>query len=202
MPSELPGFADAVLLVFTLLILSAARRIYLTYRGSRFRPERTVVYAAVYGGVGAFVSVGSFYEGVPDLLAPLYALLLVAAVAAAYRYSDHRMTFWSHTDGSVYFRGGVLLLVIYLAALIIRVVIDYVVIGPAVLGNILTAGYTLTGAALYGTIVTDLLLMFGVGLLIGRSARALRRYGRIKRGEDHITTTPSPLGSRLRPRRS
>ena len=199
--TQLPGFSEAVLLVFALLITSATRRVYLTYRGSRFRPERTIIFAAVYAAVGAFVSVGSFYEGVPILLAPIYALFLAVAVVASERYSDHRITFWSHADGSVHFRGGVAIYVVYLAALVVRVIIDYAVIGPSALSNIMTAGYTLTGAALYGTVVTDLLLMFGVGLLIGRSARVLARYSRIKRGEEAISTVPSPLGSRLGPRK-
>ena len=83
--------------------------------------------------------------------------------------------------------------IIYLVGLIIRLTIDYVVIGPSAFS--FTAGFALTGTDLYATIATDLLLMLGVGLLIGRNLRVLRRYRRIERGEDTIPDTPSPLGS-------
>ena len=39
-------------------------------------------------------------------------------------------------------------------------------------------------------ISADLLLMFGAGLLAGRNMRLLKRYFRIKRGEERISELP------------
>ncbi|MGA2664273.1 MAG: hypothetical protein ABSF83_04950 [Nitrososphaerales archaeon] len=186
--------SQTFLLIFAFIILMAIRRVYRTYRGTRFSVGRTIIFAAVYVGLGLLFSAGSFYEGVPVLLAPLYALLLAGAAAASYRYADRRITFWRGSDGSLYFRGGVVIYLIYLAALLIRLAIDYAVIGPDVFNFSFSPGSALTGTALYGTVATDLLLMFGVGLLLGRNLRVLRRYRRIAGGQDAVPETPSPLG--------
>jgi Ca2+/H+ antiporter len=52
------------------------------------------------------------------------------------------------------------------------------------------SGVQLTGAALYGSVVTDLLLMLGVGLLIGRNIRVVRRYRGIQWGKESIPSLP------------
>jgi hypothetical protein len=187
------GSSQTVLLIFAIIILSALRRTYNMHRGTRFSMARTVLFLAVYVGIGLVFSGTSFYEGVPLVLAPVYALVLAGAAATSYMYSDRRVTFWRSSDGSIYFRGGVILYIIYLVGLVVRLTIDYVVIGPNVFS--LTPVLTLNGTALYATIATDLLLMFGVGLLAGRNLRVLRRYQRIERGEDTIPDSPSPLGS-------
>jgi hypothetical protein len=179
---QTPGSSsEVVLLIFALIIFNALRRTYRMYRGTRFSKSRTVLYAAVYVLIGVVFSATSFYEGVPALLAPLYAVVAAVAAVGSYMYSDRRITFWK-SDGTVYFRGGVVIYLIY-----------FVVIGPDVFN--FTPGLTLTGTALYATIATDLLLMLGVGLLLGRNLRVLKRYGRIERGEDTIPDTEPPLGS-------
>ena len=195
--SEVTSSSELILLVFAFLIVSAIRRTYLTYHGARFLPERTVIFAIVYAGVGLAVSLTSFYEGLTALFAPVYALVIAVAVAGSYVYSERRVAFWRHADGSVYFKGGIVVYIVYLAALVVRLLIDYLVIGPNVFTDILTPGYSLAGEALYGTVSSDVLLMFGVGLLLGRSARALYQYRRIKRGEIGIPDSAPPLGSRL-----
>jgi hypothetical protein len=185
--------SETILIIFALIIFSAVRRLYSMHRGTRFSMGRTILFLVIYSAIGLIFSATSFYEGVPLILAPLYAVVLIAAAAGSYIYSDRRITFWRRDDGAIYFRGGVIIYIIYLVGLIIRLSIDYVVIGPSAFS--FTPGFTLTGTDLYATIATDLLLMFGVGLLIGRNLRVLRRYRRIERGEDTIPDTPSPLGS-------
>ena len=187
------GSSEGVLLIFVFIIFAAVRRTYNMHRGTRFSVGRTILFLFIYSAIGLIFSATSFYEGVPLLWAPIYALVLAAAAVASYIYSDRRITFWRRPDGAIYFRGGVIIYLIYLVGLIIRLVIDYVVIGPDVFS--FTPGITLTGTALYATVITDLLLTFGVGLLMGRNLRVLSRYRRIERGEDTIPDTPSPLGS-------
>jgi hypothetical protein len=187
--------SDAILLVFAVLIASAARRTYLTYRGSRFSHERMVLFAGVYVAVGVLISATSFYEGVSLLFVPVYAFLLAVAAAGSHSYADRHIMFWTHSDGSVYFRGGVIIYLIYLAGLVVRLVVDYAVIGPDVFNAALNPASKLAGAPLYGTVLTDLLLMFGVGLILGRSARVLERSSAIRAGRERIPDAPSALGS-------
>jgi len=132
---------------------------------------------------------------VPVLLAPLYAVLLAGAAVASYRYADRRITFWRGSDGSLYFRGGVVIYLVYLAALLIRLAIDYLAIGADVFSFSFSSSSALSGTALYGTVATDLLLMFGVGLLLGRNLRVMRRYQRIAGGKDPVPEVPSPIGA-------
>jgi len=188
------GSSGTVLLIFAFIIFSALRRTYNMHHGTRFSMARTALFLAVYVGIGLVFSGTSFYEGVPLLLAPVYALVLACAAAASYLYSDRRITFWRSPDGSIYFRGGVIIYMIYLVGLVVRLAIDYVVIGPNVFS--LTPDLALGGTTLYATIATDLLLMFGDGLLAGRNLRVLRRYQRIERGEDTILTPPLRWGAR------
>lgn len=186
--TQSPGSSEDVLIFIAPIILLPLRRTYRTHVGVRFSQTRTIVYACFYVGIGLAFSVASFYEGVSYLFSPLYAVVLVAAAVASYRFSDRRITFWRGGDGSVYFKGGVIIYMIYLAALVVRLGIDYVALGPEVFNFNTTL--VLTGGALDAAIVVDLLLMFGVGLLVGRNARVLRRYRRIERGEDPLPEEP------------
>ena len=119
-------------------------------------------------------------------------------MATRYRMPPGRwLSRWRGPDGSLYFKGGVVIYLVYLVGLVGRLTIDYAVIGPSAFS--FAPGLTLTGTALDGTIATDLLLILGVGLLIGRNIRTVRRYRRIERGEDKIPDSPSQLGSEIGP---
>ncbi len=183
---------ETVVIFLVLLVLLSLRRVYRSYRGVRFSAARTVGYALFYIAFGSTFSILSFFEGVPLLFAAPYAALLVAAGFWSYRYSDRRISFWRGGDGGVYFRGGVILYLVYFVGLIARLSIDLAVFGP----NLFSVGpnLVLTSTALYATIATDLLLMFGLGLLVGRNLRVLRRYRRIEEGWEALPDSPPPIG--------
>jgi hypothetical protein len=107
-----------------------------------------------------------------------------AAALWSYRYTDKRISFWKASDGSLFFRGGILIYLIYLAGLLTRLSIDVILIGPAMFS--FSGGVQLSGTALYGSMATDLVLIFGVGLLIGRNIRVYRRYRRIQGGGEAV----------------
>ena len=193
--TQAPGSSETILIFIALILILAVRRVYRIYRGTHFSLGRTVLFAAVYVLLGAGFSGASFYEGVPVYISPLYALIAAASAVASYRLADRRITFWRGADGSLFFKGGVGIYLVYLVGLIARLSIDYAVIGPSAFS--FAPGFTLTGTALQGTIATDLLLMFGVGLLIGRNIRTIMRYRRIERGG--ILCPTIPLSSAARP---
>ena len=181
-PSISPFFVIVVIVVFALARITW--RTLANYRGTVFSLGRTVVYACVYITLGVLFSALSYVEGVPYLLAiPEVALVAVAALWS-YRYTDKRISFWKSPEGSLYFRGGVAIYIIYLVGFVARFAIDLAYIGPSMFNFASTV--TLVGAALYGSVATDLLLVLGVGLLLGRNVRVVRRFGMIQRGEETV----------------
>lgn len=170
------------------------RRVYRSYRGVRFSAARTLGIAILYVAIGSVFSITSFYEGVSLLYAVPYAALLIASAVWSYRYSDRRISFWKGGDGSsVYFKGGIVLYIIYVIGLVARISIDLIYIGPNLFS--FTVGQTLSSTALYATIATDLLMMFGLGLLIGRNVRVIRRYRLIEEGKETLPDSPPPMES-------
>jgi len=75
--------------------------------------------------------------------------------------------------------------IIYVVALIARLLVDLVVIGPSAFEFNPTVT-SLSQSALIGEIVTDLLLAFGIGLLIGRNVRVYQRYKMILSGKETV----------------
>jgi hypothetical protein len=196
-PAASVPFAIFVVIIL-LVLLRVVRRTFANYRGTVFSLARTIVFGAIYVFIGVVFSVFSFVEGVPYLLAVPQLLLVAAAAYWSYRYTDKRISFWRPTEGTLYFRGGIVIYLIYIVGMLTRLSIDLVFIGPSMFD--LASSVQLSGTALYESIATDLLLIFGVGLLIGRNVRVARRYLRIRRGEEVVPTEApmSGMAPRLR----
>lgn len=184
--------AQTIIIVLALVVFMMLRRVYRSYSGTRFSEAGTLLTLVLYGAIGAGLSILSFFEGVSLLLAVPYLILIAASSVWSYRYADRRIAFWRGGDGSVYFKGGVILYLIYVAGFVARLSIDIFVLGPNALTTFSTAE-TLTSTTLYATIATDLLLMFGLGLLIGRNARIIRRWRLINEGKETLPDSPPAL---------
>jgi hypothetical protein len=176
------------LAIYVLLVL---RRVYRSYNGARFSAAGTTLALLFYAAIGLLLSILSFFEGVSLLFAPVYAAVLIVTAVWSYRYSDRRISFWHGSDGSIYFKGGVVLYLIYVAGFVARISIDLAVIGPNFFN--FSTSLVLTSSELYATIATDLLLMFGIGLLIGRNLRILKRARLIKEGKEVLPDSPPPI---------
>ena len=182
-------------LVVPVVLLILARiswRTFASYKGTAFSRGKTVAYTVVYVGLGTLFSVLSFFEGVSYTLALLELILVGAAALWSYKYTDSRISFWKTDDGRLFFKGGVVIYLIYLGGFLTRLLIDVAFIGPLMFdfGSI----GQLSGVAIYGSMATDLLLTLGVGLLIGRNVRVSERHGRIMRGEEQVPIAPIPRG--------
>ena len=130
----------------------------------------------------------SYFEGVPVYYAAVDAAGLIIAAVISHNIADKRITFWRGTDGFIWYKGGIIIYLIYVAGLIARLSVDFLVIGPSAFS--FNFGGTLTQSALLGTTVTDLLLMTGVGLLIGRNIRVYQRYKKIEAGQEAVPPAP------------
>jgi hypothetical protein len=190
-PSSGSG-VQTILILLAFFLIMMLRRVYRSYSGMRFSEAGTLLTLIFYAAIGSVLSILSFFEGVSVLFAAPYAILLVATSVWSYRYADSRIAFWKGDDGRVYFKGGVILYLVYVVGFIARLSIDVLVLGPSSLTTFRT-GEVLTSTALYATIATDLLLMFGLGLLIGRNTRILRRGQLIKEGRETLPDSPPPL---------
>ncbi|MDG6911056.1 MAG: hypothetical protein JRN18_01750 [Nitrososphaerota archaeon] len=164
-----------ILIVVALVLVRVSRRVLASHKGTAFSISRTYIYTAVYILIGVAFSALSYAEGVPYLVALPEAALAAVAAAGSYFYSDRRIVFWKEGE-TLYFRGGVVIYLVYLVALVARLALDVAFLGPAAFS---LSSASLTGAALYSTIATDLLLTFGVGLLLGRAVRLAMRYSKI-----------------------
>jgi len=182
-----------------IIVLALARiawRAFANFRGTVFSLGKTIVYAGISISLGVLFSTLSYFEGVPYILAVPEAVLAAVAAFWSYRYSDRRISFWNSSDGSLYFRGGVAIYLIYLVGFVARLFIDVEFVGPSMFS--FDSGVKLAGAALYGSVATDLLLVLGVGLLLGRNVRVVRRFRMIQRGEERVQeaapelTIPTP----------
>jgi hypothetical protein len=188
------SFFYVFVVIVLLVLLRVVRRTYANYRGTRFSLARTFAFGCVYAGIGVLFFGFSFLDGVPPLLAIPGMLLAALAAYWSYGYSDRRISFWKSSDGSLYFRGGVLIYLIYAVGLITRLSIDVLLIGPAMFN--FASGVQLSGTAMYGSMATDMVLVFGVGLLIGRSIRVERRYQGIKQGRESLPHASSTVTTR------
>ena len=173
-----------MVLVVAFILLRVSRRVLASHRGAVFSIRRTYAYTAVYVLAGAGLSGLSYTEGVPYYLALPEVAVAAAAAVGSYLYSDKRIAFWKEGE-AFYFRGGVFIYVIYLVALVARLTLDLAFQGSGAFGS---SSAALTGAPLYSTMAADLLLTFGVGLLLGRAVRLAKRYAKISSGEEQVQT--------------
>ena len=199
MSSGLPYGFDIYYLIIAIFVLAVLRiswRTFANYKGTVFSMTKTFVYAGIYVTLGVAFSALSFVEGVSYLMVIPEIAILAAAAYASYRYSDGRISFWKSDEGSLFFKGGIGIYLVYLAGFLARLAIDVAFVGPSMFS--FTSIVQLNGAALYASMASDVLLTLGVGLLIGRNVRVTKRYHLIQLGVELAPSLPSPRRFRLR----
>jgi len=199
MSSGLPYGFDIYYLIIAIFVLAVLRiswRTFANYKGTVFSMTKTFVYAGIYVTLGVAFSALSFVEGVSYLMVIPEIAILAAAAYASYRYSDGRISFWKSDEGSLFFKGGIGIYLVYLAGFLARLAIDVAFVGPSMFS--FTSIVQLSGAALYASMASDLLLTLGVGLLIGRNVRVTKRYHLIQQGIELAPSLPNPQRFRLR----
>ena len=189
MSSSSSGGQNEVLIVVAIIVLLVVSRIFRNIRGIRVSEGRTIFYIFFYFAFGALFIALSFFEGVSYFyLVPDVAAAVVAGIWA-HHFADRRITFWKGADGSIWYKGGIVIYLIYVVALIARIGVDIVVIGPSAF-QFSFAPVVLSQSALIGETVTDLLLALGIGLLIGRNVRVYQRYRMIISGKEQVRPMP------------
>ena len=183
-PSSSPE--TTVVLFLVIMILIVGRRIYRNYTGVRVSPARTIGYTIFYFAFGAFFLLASFFEGVPSYYAIPDAILLLLGIYVLYKLADKRITFWKPSPELIYYKGGIVIYLIYVLGLIARLSIELVFIGPSAFTFSIT---TLSETSIFASTITDILLTFGIGLLVGRNVRVYQRYKLIVEGRETVSAT-------------
>ena len=178
-----------------ILVFIVIRRLRLVIRGSKVSTARTWIFSGYYVLLAAFFALSSFTSGgVSPGYAALYVVIGAAGAYGSYLFSDRRIGFWKGADGEIYYKGAVVIYVIYLVGLIARIAIDIVFIGPQAFSFSATPGAPTPGAsAVDAGLVTDCLLALSAGLLVGRNARVMKRYSLIVQGKEKVSDAPPKI---------
>ena len=190
--SSVSGSASGSLFFIAILVIIVLMRIRRVINGTRVSLARTVGYSAYYVVFAGLFLSESFFIGIPMGFFVTYPILFLAAFYAAYSIARKRLVFWKLDDGSIYSKGGMPVYITYVGGLIARIAIGYIFIGPNFF-SFSALPQSLSESAIIATLLTDLLLVFGVGLLFGRNMQILRKYRGYKSGRETISSLGSGL---------
>jgi hypothetical protein len=185
------------LLLFTLVITTfiIIVRIKKAIQGTKVNVTQTIIFSAYFVAISSFLVYNSFLVGgVPVVYAVPYFAVVVAAAYCSYIYSKRTLSFLKlpNEDGSsvIYVKGGLSIFLLYVAALGIRIAINILFIGSeklyfnnqqTILGNstvtlLMPMVHIDAATTVLALTITDLLLIAGAGLVVGRNARVLKYY--------------------------
>jgi len=190
MSATVANEATPVLFIYVIIILVVIVRTIRNYTGVQVTVARTVAFTIFYFVFGAFLVAPSYFEGVSLLFIPVNIAVLALAAIWSYRISDKRITFWKNASGAIYLKGGIIIYLIYLAGLITRLAVDFLVIGQSAFD--FNSKTILSSNTLLAAMLVDLIIMLGIGLVIGRNFRIYERYNVISSGEQKPASSLKP----------
>jgi len=180
-------------LVFTTIIIIF--RLKKAIQGTKVSVKKTIIFSAYFVAISSFLVYNSFLVGgVPVVYAAPYFAVVVVAAYCSYIYSKRTLSFSKlpSYDGNsvIYVKGGLSIFLLYIAALTIRIAINFLFIGSeklyfndqqTILGNgtvtdIMPMVHIDAAATVLALTITDLLLIVGAGLVVGRNASVLKYY--------------------------
>jgi hypothetical protein len=184
------------LLLFTLVTTTIIIifRIKKAIQGTKVNVKKTIIFSAYFVSISSFLVYNSFLVGgVPVVYAVPYFAVVVAAAYCSYIYSKRTLSFSklpSYNGNSViYVKGGLSIFLLYIAALTIRIAINFLFIGSeklyfnqqTIFGNgtvtdIMPMVHIDAATTVLALTITDLLLIVGAGLVVGRNASVLKYY--------------------------
>jgi hypothetical protein len=170
------------------LLIVVVLRIRRIINGTRISKVRSILFSMYYVAFASLFMAGSFFSGVPVYYAAVYLAVGAAGLYGAHRGVNRRLVFWKGGDGSIYAKGGIVVYLIYVGALVVRLSIDLIYV-PSALTFALSSS-PLSSTAIVAEIVTDALLAFGSGLLTGRNIRLYQRYVAIENGKETVPNSP------------
>jgi len=173
----------ALIISLTITSLLIVRQLKKNLKGTKVNIKKSTIYLIYYMLIVFYLLYNSFLLSVPLIYIIPYTLITIISGFCSYWYSKRKLTFWKNRiDNNLYVKEGLLIYLIYISALIIRIIINLIFIGYQEIsftqsGNIITINNPLiptnSSSKTISLILTDLLIMLGVGMLFGRYARIL-----------------------------
>jgi hypothetical protein len=114
------------IILASIVIVSKLRK---TLRGSKVRQKPLIAITLVQLGLTSYFVLSSLFIGIPIIFLILYAILFILAQFISYRYSDRVLSFWSTPDGSVFWKGGLYIHLVYIVSFVIRSAISLFLLG-------------------------------------------------------------------------
>jgi hypothetical protein len=180
----------SLIFTFVIIIIISVLRIRRSIQGTKVNVKKTIIFSAYFVAITSFLVYNSFLIGsVAVLYVVPYFVVVIVTIYCSYTYSKRSLSFLKYSnDGNsaIYVKGGLSMYFLYIAALTIRVVINFLFIGSerfyfnkeqTILGNasaIMPMFHTNPAMMTLTSTVTDFLLIIAMGLIIGRNARVLR----------------------------
>jgi len=178
-------------LVITIIIIIF--RIKKAIQGTKVNVKKTIIFSAYFVAISSFLVYNYFLVGgVPVVYAVPYFDVVVAAAYCSYIYSKRTLSFLKCDDGNsiIYVKGGLSIFLLDIAALTIRIAINFLFIGSeklyfnnqqTILGNgnttdIMPMVQTDAATTVLALTITDLLLIVGAGLVLGRTNASVLKY--------------------------
>ena len=200
------GFFPLIItfIIMALIIILRIRKVVL---GTKVNTKKTIIFSVYFIAIASFLVYNSFLiGGIPFVYIALYFAIAVAAVYCSYMYSKSVLSFWelptSNNNGSnataTYTKGGLSIYIVYIVALSIRIMINFLFIGSdklyfnnqPLLANDTTSAILImpllatdSTTALFAFIATDILVIIGAGLVVGRNARIIKHQYEERRGK-------------------
>jgi hypothetical protein len=153
-------------------------------KGIKINKKKSTISLIYYTLIVSYVIYNSFVTGIPIIFLIPYILLAIVAGFFSYCYSKRNLVFWhDNKENKAYVKGGLLIYLLYISALIIRIAINFILIGYQEIsftqsGNIITINHPLIHTSHnfreISLIITDLLIMLGAGMLFGRYTRIMQ----------------------------
>ncbi|MFZ0220076.1 MAG: hypothetical protein WAM42_00110 [Candidatus Nitrosopolaris sp.] len=182
----------SLIFTFVIIIIISVLRIRRSIPGTKVNVKKTIIFSAYFVAITSFLVYNSFLIGsVAVLYVVPYFVVVIVTIYCSYTYSKRSLSFLKYSnDGNsaIYVKGGLSMYFLYIAALTIRVVINFLFIGSerfyfnkeqTILGNasaIMPMFHTNPAMMTLTSTVTDFLLIIAMGLIIGRNASVLRYY--------------------------
>ena len=184
----------SLIFTFVIIIIISVLRIRRSIQGTKVNVKKTIIFSAYFVAITSFLVYNSFLIGsVAVLYVVPYFVVVIVTIYCSYIYSKRSLSFLKSLDGNdgnsaIFVKGGLSTYFLYVAALTIRVVINFLFIGSerfyfnkeqTIIGNasaIMPMFHTNPAMMTLTSTVTDFLLIIAMGLIIGRNARVLRYY--------------------------
>jgi len=148
--------------------------------GGPVNKNRIILATISYFGISMFTVFSSFQVGVSIWYVFAYAGVLIGATYLSHKLVRDGIRIWKADDGKIHAKGGNIPYVIWIVGLVSRFTLGYVFLGPDYFMTAYGSQKILSTLAIEVTLVVDLIMMLGVGVLAGRNINLMSKIKNFK----------------------